>query len=415
MNSAKTYVILLLAATTLGGAMLAWRQYGELVELRAANMNRDERADLHRRVWELEKLNRDLQDQLAARRNPATDVENLLAGADAGGGSAESRERPGWTKGGRGDPRGRSGNPLQQVTAIQELMSKPEVQAMLSFQQKAAIEQRYAALFKNLNLPPDQVERLKTLLAERETTVQDVMAAARTQGLNPRDNPDAFRKMIADAQNQINEGIKATIGDNGFSQLTSYEQTLPQRNLVNELQQRLSYTNTPLTAAQAEQMVQILAATAPARSPGPPPGGAPAPSRTGGADPGRGPGGFGPPGGPGGRGPGPDIGGLVAGVLGGGPSLGMLMGGPDAGRSGGIVTVTPAAVAQAQTVLAPTQLAALQQIQQQQQTQQQLRQLVNDTLAANQPQPPKNAAPTPGNASGGTTGTPPPRKRPGGG
>jgi hypothetical protein len=42
VNSAKTYILLLLAATTLGGAMLAWRQYGELVELRAANMNRDD-------------------------------------------------------------------------------------------------------------------------------------------------------------------------------------------------------------------------------------------------------------------------------------------------------------------------------------------------------------------------------------
>lgn len=402
MNSAKTYVILLLAATTIGGAVLAWRQYGELVELRAANLNRDERADWQKRVWELEKLNRQLQDQLAARGD-----FGIEAGAVANDGqpaAGERRERgPG-----RGNPRDQMGAMLQQANAVRDLMNKPEVQAMLSVQQKAAIEQRYAALFKNLNLPADQMEKLKTLLAERATTMQDVLAAARDQGVNPRENPDAFRKMIADTQNQINDTIKATIGENGFAQLTNYEQTMPQRNLVNELQQRLSYTTTPLTAAQAEQMVQILATTSPTRAPNPANGAPSQPGESGGRGPGPGGpgGGFGPP--PGGPGRGPDLGGLVANVLG-GPGGGMMMGGPDGGRGGGTATVTPAAVTQAQGVLTPPQLSALQQIQQQQQTQQQLRQLVNDTLAANQPQPTKSGGSAPG---GG--GTPPPRKRPGG-
>ena len=31
---------------------------------------------------------------------------------------------------------------------------------------KAAVEARYAPLFKNLNLPADQIEKLKTLLAD---------------------------------------------------------------------------------------------------------------------------------------------------------------------------------------------------------------------------------------------------------
>jgi hypothetical protein len=300
---------------------------------------------------------------------------------------------------------------MQQANAIRELMNKPEVQAMLSLQQKAGIEQRYAALFKNLNLPPDQIEKLKTLLAERSTTMQDVMTAAHEQGIDPRQNPEAFRKLVSDSQNQINASIKATIGENGFAQLSSYEQTLPQRNLVSELQQRLSYTSTPLTAAQAEQMVQILAANSPARQPNASPGTPPQPGQPGGRVDvmrGPGPGGFGPP--PGGPGRGPDIGSLVMNFVGGGPGMGISVGPPDGGR-GGVATVTPAAMAQAQTVLAPPQLAALQQLQQQQQTQQQLRQLVNETLTANQPQLPPGGGGPGGNPPGGGG---PPRKRPGG-
>src|SRR5688572_9579826 len=186
-------------------------------------MNRDERADLQKRVWDLEKANRELQDQLAAHRDP-TDMDGLLAAATQGG-ATPSRERGG--RGERGDSRGRGSNSsgLQQATAIRELMSKPEVQAMVSLQQKAAIEARYAPLFKNLNLPVAQIEALKTLLADRSTTMQDVMSAAREQGINPRENPEAFRKVVADAQSQINNGIKSVIGEQGFAQLSTYEQT----------------------------------------------------------------------------------------------------------------------------------------------------------------------------------------------
>ena len=374
VNTPKTYVILLLAATTLGGAILAWRQYRELAELRAAGLNRAERADLQKRVWDLEKQNRELQGRVGSRRE----------GAEGESAAAEG-ERP---RGGRGgdrsvESRGRGPGEMQQANALRELMSKPEVQAMLNLQQKAAIEGRYAALFKNLNLSSDQVEKLKALLAERSTTTQDVLSVAREQGINPRENPDAFQKLIADAQNEINRGIKSVIGEQGFAQLTTYEQTLPQRNLVNELQQRLSYTNTPLTATQAEQLVHILAANQPPRQSNVSPAGGTdvlVGAARGGPPPGRG----------------PDVGSLVSGVL--GPGMGAFVGAMDGARS---AAVTPAAIAQAQTVLAPPQVSALQQIQQQQQSQQQLRQLVNDTLSANQNQAGGSPAPKSG---------PPPRR-----
>src|SRR5690606_10767874 len=114
----------------------------------------------------------------------------------------------------------------------------------------------------------EQIDKLKTLLADRTTTMQDVMVAAREQGISPRENPEAFRKLVSEVQDQINSSIKSVIGEQGFAQLSTYEKTMPQRSVVNELQQRLSYTGVPLTSAQAEQMVQILAANTPQRQPG---------------------------------------------------------------------------------------------------------------------------------------------------
>lgn len=373
MQSPKTWLILLLAATTAGGAWLAWRQNDELAALRAAAMNRDERASMQKRVWDLEKSNREMQDRLAARRAPDGDPEGLLPPNKAD----RSPRDPGGRGPVRADPRRETD---QQAKAMRDLVSRPDVQSMIAVQQKAAIDARYSALFKNLNLPAAQIDKLKGLLAERTTTMLDVLSVASDQGVDPRDNPAAFRQLVASTQDEINKSIKSLLGDQGFAQLANYEQTMPQRNLVNELQQRLSYSSTPLSNTQADQLVQILASNPPPRPvPGNPAGNAPPPN----ANPGGGP-------------PvrGIDVGGMFAGFVGGA----LSPGGPDPGRGGGGSMVTPAAVAQSQTILAPPQVAALQQIQQQQQTQQQLRQLWSETVSGSQP--PNSAGAAPANPAG---------------
>jgi hypothetical protein len=376
VKSLRTWLLVFFAATTLGGALIAWRQYNELVELRAQALTRDERALLQKRVWELEKSNREMQRRSVAARSGEGVADASTEGVAQRGGAP-------------GDPRGRGAGGLQQMNAIRELMTKPEVQAMISLQQKGGIESRYAALFKNLNLSSNQAASLNALLAERATTRQDVFNAAREQGIDPRTNPESFRKLLADSQAEINRSIKSVIGENGFTQLQTYEQTLPQRSVVEELGKRLSYTDTPLTPAQSEQLVQILASNTPTRpteasSPnaGPPP---PPPF-----------GNIGPP--PGGGRGGPDIGGMVLSLVGGGGPPGVVPDIIDGALRVSGAPVTSAAVAQAQTVLAPPQVAALQQIQQQQQAQQQLQQVLREavppgprTTPPAQPAPPANS------------------------
>lgn len=363
MNSTKNTLLAVLAFATVGGALLAWKQYGELVELRAAALDRSAREDFQKRIADLEKQNRELQDRLAAsrtRRGP---------GGEAGpGGTGEGGEGPG--PGGPGGPRGRFGDGRGPDAAMRELMAKPEVQALMAQQQKAAVEGRYAALFKNLNLTPEQAEKLKTLLADRMNTGRDVAEAARAQGIDPRENRETFAKLLSDAQTTLDNSIKSVIGEQGYSQLQAYEQTMPQRNVVEQLQRQLAYSDSPLTTQQSEQLVQILAANAPQRT------------TTDTAQTTFG-----------GRG-GPDFvfatggGGLGGGM--GGPTGAIMLGGPGGG-GGSSATITSNAISQAQTVLSTSQVTALQQLQQQQATQQQLQQAIRNTLSTQQT---------------GTTGTP---------
>jgi hypothetical protein len=210
-------------------------------------------------------------------------------------------------------------------------------------QQRLALDGRYAALLKNLNLAPEKLDKFKTLLLEKQSAAQDVFAAAEAQGLDPRENREEIRKLVATTNAEIDGNLKSLLGEDAFAQYEKFQQTQPQRNLVNQLQQSLSYTATPLTAPQAERLVDIFATTTTSQGPGA--GGPP-------ADGGRG----GPAGGPRG-GPG-------------------LAGGPGGGGPAPSATLTAAAVTAAQQVLSAAQIETLQQLQQTQQAQQQLNQLI---------------------------------------
>jgi hypothetical protein len=205
---------------------------------------------------------------------------------------------------------------------------------LLQAQQRTGLDARFAPLFRNLALPAEKLEQFKNLLLERQSVMQDVMAAAREQGLDPRANPEELRKIVARANAESDDSLRALLGAEGFAQYQDYQQTLPQRSVVNQLQQSLSYTDAPLTTAQADELVRILATTAPS--------------------------------GPSADLPPPPVDGFAR-----GPGRGG-QGGP----GGSTALVTTEAVQLAGRVLSTPQLEALTQLQQSQQAAQQLDQMV---------------------------------------
>jgi hypothetical protein len=312
-NSSKNLVIAFLALAALGGGVLAWQQYVELVALRASATNPGDRAAERARLAAAERHARELEDQLAAVR------EGTFAGAEA---EAPAAARgPNQNFGGRG-----RGGPAN----MRAMMENPEVRKLMAQQQKAGLDARFAGLFKALNLPAAQLDKFKSLLLEKQSVMQDVMMAAREQGLDPRSNPEGFRSLVNSAQAEIDTSLKAVIGEEAFTQYQQYQQAQPQRNVLTQLEQSLSYTDSPLTTAQSTQLLQILAATA------------------------------------------------TTAVGAGGPPDGGGRGGPmGAGTgTGPTAVITPQTIAQAQTVLNTTQVQALQQLQQTQQAQQQLEQIL---------------------------------------
>lgn len=346
MRSFKNYLVLALAVMVLGLALLAWKQSQELAVLRATAVTSGERADWQKRVWAAQKRTQSLEQELAAARAGKTGAAAAEAAPPSRGAS----------------PRADFG---RMVSGFAAMMDRPEAARLLALQQKAQIDARYAALFKKLTLAPDKLAQFKSLLADRLSTPIDVMAAAGQQGINPIQDPQAFRQLVQNAQAEIDGKIQALLDPGSYAQYQNYVQTESQRTVVNQLQQALSYTAAPLSSAQADQLVQILAETSPARG---------SAAATGAAVTyvGR-------------QGPGGE---MTAVAVGPPP--------PDGGGFAGGSLVTDDAITRAQSVLSAPQVQALQEIQQQQQAASQLRQQMMQNAAAAGVMPPPPPGPPPG-------------------
>jgi hypothetical protein len=335
----KNVLIALLAAVALAMAALSWSQYRELVNLRAQLADGDS-ATLKKELADARKTIKSLEERLLAMRG--------RRGGGAGGDEAADGE-------GGGDNAGAAGRRGGRFGAFAAMAANPEFQKLLAIQMKGRIQQTYGALFKSLNLSPDQLAQFQGLLADKQQALMDVMQAAREQGINPRTDPDGFKTLANQAIAQTDASIQQALGDAGFAQYQQYQQTLPERNTVSSLQQALSYSQTPLTDDEANSMIALLQQNQPQRA-----GNGTSGTNNGGD---------------------------------GGPGIMSLING------GGTAKVTDDALTQAQGVLTAPQMSALQQIQAQQQAQQQMQQMMR---AANQ------------GANGGTPSATPPASTTGG-
>jgi hypothetical protein len=317
VKSPKNILIAVLALATVALAALSWNQYRELIHIRAQLADGDI-ATLKKQLADARKTIKSLEERLLAMRGRRGPGEGPGDAEGEDGAAANAR------RGGR-------------FGAFASMAGNPEFQKLMAIQAKGRIVQTYAALFKTLNLSPDQLAQFEGLLADKQQALMDVLQAARSQGINPRSDPSGFSTLVNQAITQSDATIQQALGDAAFQQYQQYQQTLPERNTINSLQQSLSYTQTPLTDDQANQMIALLQQTQPQRA------GNGTAGTTNGGD--------------------------------GGPGIMALVNG------GGTAKVTDDSLTQASGVLSAPQMSALQQIQQQQQAQQQMQQMMR---AANQ-------------------------------
>jgi hypothetical protein len=221
-------------------------------------------------------------------------------------------------------------------------MNTPEVRRLMAMQRRATLDSRYAALFRMLKLSPADLDKFKDLLVDKQSAAMDVFNTAREQGLNPRDNRDQIRQLVDSFEAETDASIRAMLGETAYQQYQQYEKTASQRSMVSQIEQRLSYSSTPLYGNQSEQLVNLLATSS-------------APTTSFNLTPG--------------------------------------VGGPVAQGGNRAVTITDAMIAQSKAFLSQPQVDALVQLQQEQNIQTQLRQQMMQTRRSTQSPAPSGTGP----------------------
>ncbi|OHE77724.1 MAG: hypothetical protein A3G75_08170 [Verrucomicrobia bacterium RIFCSPLOWO2_12_FULL_64_8] len=334
----RNYLVIFVALAVVVGGALAWKQYLELIQLRTDALAGGTRADLQKRLWDTQKRNHELENELALLREGGP---SLALNGDREAATGEGR------RGGPGNPPGaRGGFRAGFENNLTALLENPEFSQLWTAQQKARFFNTRQDLVKRLKLTSGEASKLADLTIERQLALMDVLSAARSQGLTGRESRDEIRALVKQANSEIDGQIKSLLGDERYADFQNYQRTQPQRAEISELERRLGYTSTPLLDYQADQMVQILAETSPQNA------------RRGGG--------------------GPVGGGIGGGLMGGGGAFGGR-GGIVAAPGGG-VPIADNTVVRAQSVLSGPQLEVLRQMQQEQQTQQQLQSLVRETF-----------------------------------
>jgi hypothetical protein len=242
MKALRLALVLLLAAAAVGSAVVAYREYLLIQDLRAGALTPEERSRLQKAAWAAEARARKLESELAtARAAPAA----AAAAADPS----------------------HSGN-LNTIlgTAAAEYLARmddPEIRRLTDLQRLAQINRQFATFYKNAHLSPEQLAQFQRLLLERQNVPNDVLMAATQQGINPLDNQEEFRQMVQSAQADVDKQIQQSLGADTYAQFQAFQQGQGQRNVVSQLQQDLSYTDAPLSGAQRDQMSQVLAQSNP--------------------------------------------------------------------------------------------------------------------------------------------------------
>lgn len=246
MPEPRIAAIAILALTTVTAGGLAWHNYQRAEELAAAIAAARHAAERAPATIPAPRFS-SAKPMEADDANDDFNPEELTKPAEDGAPGEEPRRQ-------RFDRR-------NGMARMEELMQNPEFAAAYTLQSKARLDGRYADLFRQLGLPPESLDRFKTLLAERQNAWRDVMTAARSEGIGGRENRDELRELVQITQDEITRDIRELIGDNGYEELARYENTTVERGTINQLETRLSYSGNPLNSAQSEALLNILTDT----------------------------------------------------------------------------------------------------------------------------------------------------------
>lgn len=241
----KNFVIALLVLTTVvfGGYLFSQRQKSNQTEAKLAELE----AQLKKRqeadakvVAKKEKQVKELRGRLNETTAVAVEKSSQVSQLEQALTAAKTNS---------------AGNPLA------EMMKSPEMREMIKTQQKIVIsgvvDKSYAALFKDLNLNPQQTAALKDLVMKKALDSME-MGMSMISGEMDDAKRRELGRQIKETTDATSAEIKQFLGDQNYAQFEAYEKTMAERTQVGTFKDQMALGNTPLNPTQESQLVQAL-------------------------------------------------------------------------------------------------------------------------------------------------------------
>lgn len=253
----KTKLIVLLVVATVVLGLLTLRERREIRVLRTdfSKVEQELQTEKQLRV-EKETRARDLETQYANQSEELLKVSRQL------GTSGTEKEVIARTKVAaikkaaemeEGDELGMFGG-KGMMKKLGEMMKDPAMKEMMRTQQKQAMNMMYGPMFKEMNLPQEQKEKLTELLLDQQMTMLEIGQKVLNEGEPNLALGEAAQKSQAESE----ELIKGLLGDEKFAEFNEYKKTMGERMILEQFKQQLDGTAGALKDDQFKQLLVMM-------------------------------------------------------------------------------------------------------------------------------------------------------------
>ena len=247
-GSMKTLILVLVVATT--GLAVASMQFYRLASSERARADAEValRQKQDARIHDLEKSRANLEEQLLEAQRPQAGVSAAAAGT-------APTAMPPVAMASRLERREAMGKDGAGATFFQRPgrgpMDSEAGRRFMQTQMRGSIRRLYQDVGRDLNLSPEEANKLIELMTDQQTRNLDVRRQP------PADRAAAMQTW-QQIQEQNNKEVAALLGDSKMAEWKAYQQTLPQRSQVDSMGQQLENAGVPLSAEQRSQLVAAM-------------------------------------------------------------------------------------------------------------------------------------------------------------
>lgn len=136
----------------------------------------------------------------------------------------------------------------RQDSPFRELFRSPEMREFMKARQRGALAESYKDFVTRLALTPQEREKFLDLITEKQTQFAD-----RTHRWS-QTSTNQFDAM----ENKLESELQQLLGPSRYAQYETYQKTLGQRTAMNQFEQQITLSDSPLQSYQRDQLLQIM-------------------------------------------------------------------------------------------------------------------------------------------------------------